>query len=126
MVADGSRNILYGSTGTIGPVKESEYSDTGSFDIGASVLLDEVHSLKSAGDFDFDLISLLLGVDEIESVSDVQSFSLVILGYDKCGNQIAYMGRSLLAFPGTGGYITEIDAGMFGELNFFGLRTVQL
>ncbi|KAK9387409.1 hypothetical protein V1515DRAFT_535634 [Lipomyces mesembrius] len=121
LVAGGSRNILYGTTGTNGPSAESEFHMDGQ----SSLLLDETHSFKSAGDFDFDLISLRLGMDEIQTVSGADAFILTIQGSDKCGNQVAQMVRYYLPFPGTGGGVTHFLPGIFAELNFVGLRKVE-
>ncbi|KAK9251413.1 hypothetical protein V1507DRAFT_393009 [Lipomyces tetrasporus] len=120
LVAGGSRNILHGTTGTNGPSSEFQL-----FANGVSVDLDETHSLKSAGNFDFDLIALNLGLDEITTVPDAIAFYFVMTGFDKCGNQIAQMSRYYVPFPGTGGSVTQFNAGMFAELNFVGLRKVQ-
>ncbi|KAK9350119.1 hypothetical protein V1523DRAFT_115443 [Lipomyces doorenjongii] len=123
LVADGSRNILYGSTGTNGPFGTLAIL---LFDRPTeSLLLDEQQSLTSNGDFDFDLISMRLGLDEIDIVSGAFFFDVVIKGFDKCGNQVAQMVRQYLPFPGTGGSVSEISAGMFAESNFVGLRKVQ-
>ncbi|KAK9324943.1 hypothetical protein V1517DRAFT_316151 [Lipomyces orientalis] len=123
LVADGSRNILYGSTGTNGP-----FGVLAIFMFGRptkSLLLDEQQSLTSNGDFDFDLISMRLGLGEIEVVSGAFVLDIVVQGFDKCGNQVAEMVRPYVPFPGTGGSVSEISAGMFAESNFVGLRKVQ-
>jgi hypothetical protein len=91
-----------------------------------SLLLDQQQSLTSNGDFDFDLISMRLGLSEIEIVSGAYVLDVVVQGFDKCGNQVAQMVRQYVAFPGTGGSVSEISAGMFAESNFVGLRKVQL
>ncbi|KAK9482952.1 hypothetical protein V1527DRAFT_474663 [Lipomyces starkeyi] len=123
LVADRSRNILYGSTGKNGPFGILDVAMTGR--PTDSLLLDEKQSLKSKGNFDFDLISMRLGLDEIETVFDAFWFEFVMKGFDKCGNQVAQMTRQYLAFPGTGGSFTEFSAGMFAELNFVGLRKLR-
>ncbi|KAK9384228.1 hypothetical protein V1515DRAFT_542273 [Lipomyces mesembrius] len=123
LVADGSRNILYGSTGTNGPFGVLEF-----FMFGRpteSLLLDEQQSLTSNSDFDFDLISMRLGLDEIDIVPDEFFVDVVVRGFDKCGNQVAQMVRQYMPIPGTGGSVSEISAGMFAESNFVGLRKVQ-
>ncbi|KAK9320539.1 hypothetical protein V1517DRAFT_206659 [Lipomyces orientalis] len=120
LVAAGSRNILYGTTGTNGPTQEPE-PNLGYY----SLFLDEIQSLKPAGDFDFDLVNLRLGLDEIETVPRTDAFSFVMQGFDKCGNQVAQMTRYYLPFPGTGGCVTEFSAGMLAESNFVGLREVK-
>ncbi|KAK9311160.1 hypothetical protein V1522DRAFT_439027 [Lipomyces starkeyi] len=120
LVAAGSRNILYGTTGTNGPSQEPEPL----FDI-YSVYLDEIQTLKSAGDFDFDLVNLRLGLDEIETVPSANAFSFVMQGFDKCANKVAQMTRYYVPFPGTGGSITKFSAGMLAESNFVGLREVK-
>ncbi|KAK9428209.1 hypothetical protein V1505DRAFT_402062 [Lipomyces doorenjongii] len=123
LVADGSRNLFYGSTGKNGPFGMLDFVMTGR--PTDSLLLDEKPSLKSKGNFDFDLISMRLGLDEIETVVDAFWFEFVMKGFDKCGNQVAQLGRQYVAFPGTGGSFTEFSAGMFAELNFVGLRKLQ-
>ncbi|KAK9372170.1 uncharacterized protein V1513DRAFT_460809 [Lipomyces chichibuensis] len=122
-VADGSRNLLYGTTGTNGPIGAIAIFMSGR--PSQSLLLDEQQSLTSNGDFDFDLISIRLGVDEIDVVSDAFYFVVLVQGFDKCGNQVAQMARQFMPFPGTGGSASEISAGMFAESNFVGLRKVQ-
>ncbi|KAK9490796.1 hypothetical protein V1508DRAFT_399530 [Lipomyces doorenjongii] len=96
--ANGSRYILYGSTGTNGP-----------FGTLAILLFDRPTER----------------LDEIDIVSGAFFFDVVIQGFDKCGNQIAQMVRQYLPFPGSGGSVSEISAGMFAESNFVGLRKVQ-
>ncbi|KAK9237154.1 hypothetical protein V1525DRAFT_344564 [Lipomyces kononenkoae] len=123
LVADGSRNILYGSTGRNKPFGTFDFVMTGR--PTDSLLLDEQQSLKSNGDFEFDLISMRLGLDEIDTVANAFWFNFVMRGFDKCGNQVAQMARQYLAFPGTRGSVTEFTAGMFAESNFVGLRKVQ-
>ncbi|KAK9357565.1 hypothetical protein V1504DRAFT_398533 [Lipomyces starkeyi] len=120
LVAAGSRNILYGTTGTNGPSQEPEPL----FDI-YSIYLDEIQTLKSAGDFDFDLVNLRLGLDEIETVPSANVFSVVMQGFDKCANKVAQMTRYYVPFPGTGGSVTKFSAGMLAESNFVGLREVK-
>lgn len=117
---------MYGSTGAVGPVKGWPYPTFASSNADSSSLLDEVDSIKSAMDFDFDLVSLKFGTDEIESVAGVDHFVLFIIGFDKCGNRVALIGRSLIAFPGTGGFLTEINVGMLSNATFLGLREVEL
>ncbi|KAK9321248.1 hypothetical protein V1517DRAFT_353868 [Lipomyces orientalis] len=124
LVADGSRNILYGTTGTNGP-----FGLPGIFSFGKptdSLLIDEQQSLKSNGDFDFDLISMRLGMGSIDTVLNAFEFEVTLDGYDKCGNHVAQMVRQFVPFPGTGGTVTHFTAGMFAELNFVGLRKVQI
>ncbi|KAK9328275.1 hypothetical protein V1520DRAFT_227060 [Lipomyces starkeyi] len=123
LVADGSRNILYGSTGTNGPFGVIAILMFGR--PTESLLLDQQQSLTSNDDFDFDLISMRLGLDEIEIVSGAFVLDVVVQGFDKCGNQVAQMVRQYVPFPGTGGSVSEISAGMFAESNFVGLRKVQ-
>ncbi|KAK9489931.1 hypothetical protein V1508DRAFT_435357 [Lipomyces doorenjongii] len=109
LVAAGSRNILYGTTGTNGPSQEPEPL----FGV-YSIYLDEIQTLKSAADFDFDLVGLRLGLDEIETVPSAN-------GFDKCGNLVAQMTRFYVPFPGTGGSVSKLSAGMLTECNFVGL-----
>ncbi|KAK9328181.1 hypothetical protein V1520DRAFT_281975 [Lipomyces starkeyi] len=124
LVADGSRNILYGTTGMDGP-----FGLEGILSYGRptdSLLIDEQQSLKSNGDFDFDLISMTLGMGTIDTVPNALEFDVILDGYDKCGNHLAQMVRRFVPFPGTGGTVTHFTAGMFAELNFVGLRKVQI
>ncbi|KAK9351047.1 hypothetical protein V1505DRAFT_314753 [Lipomyces doorenjongii] len=120
LVAAGSRNILYGTTGTNGPSQEPEPL----FGL-YSIYLDEIQTLKSAADFDFDLVGLRLGLDEIETVPSANVFSFVMQGFDKCGNIVAQMTRFYVPFPGTGGSVSKLSAGMLAECNFVGLREVK-
>ncbi|KAK9371740.1 uncharacterized protein V1513DRAFT_386260 [Lipomyces chichibuensis] len=123
LVADGSRNLLYGSTGENGPFGTFDFVMSGR--PTDSLLLDERQSLTSKGNFDFDLISMRLGLDEIDTVFEAFWFEFVMKGFDKCGNQVAQMTRQFIAFPGTGGSVTEFSVGMLAELNFVGLRKLQ-
>ncbi|KAK9311352.1 hypothetical protein V1524DRAFT_50840 [Lipomyces starkeyi] len=124
LVADGSRNILYGTTGTNGP-----FALPGEFSFGRPtdcLLIDEQQSLRSNGDFDFDLISMRLGMGTIDTVPNASELEVILDGYDKCGNRVAQMVRWFVPFPGTGGTIAYFTAGMFAEMNFVGLRKVQI
>ncbi|KAK9357800.1 hypothetical protein V1504DRAFT_442604 [Lipomyces starkeyi] len=115
LVACGSRNILYGTTGLNGPAANP----------GLCTMFLTFTSLKSAGDFDFDLISLRVGLDEIETVPYADTFTFVMNGFDRCGNQVAQLTRYYVPFPGTGGSFTKFSTGELAEFNFVGLREVQ-
>ncbi|KAK9357513.1 hypothetical protein V1504DRAFT_480773 [Lipomyces starkeyi] len=120
LVADGSTNILYGSTGINGTYGVYAFY----LDSRDSLYLDETHSLKSAEDFDFDLVSLRLGLDEIATVSGGLFYEVHLQGLDKCGNKVANMTRYYVPFPGTGGSFSQLLPGMLAESNFEGLREV--
>ncbi|KAK9311731.1 hypothetical protein V1524DRAFT_450139 [Lipomyces starkeyi] len=120
LVANGSTNILYGSTGI-----------NGNYGIGDlylgyrnSLYLDETHSLKSAENFDFDLVSFRLGLDEIATISGGLFFVVDLQGFDKCGNKVANVTRYYVPFSGTGGSFSQFFPGMLAESNFNGLREV--
>ncbi|KAK9364425.1 hypothetical protein V1509DRAFT_572905 [Lipomyces kononenkoae] len=124
LVAHGSRNILYGTTGQNGPFGIPGILSSGRSTV--SFLIDEQQSLKSNGDFDFDLISMRLGMDTIGTVPNSFEFQVNLDGYDKCGNRVAQMTRSFVPFPGSGGTVTHFSAGMLAEQQFVGLRKVQI
>ncbi|KAK9366116.1 hypothetical protein V1509DRAFT_630944 [Lipomyces kononenkoae] len=124
LVAHGSRNILYGTTGMNGPFGNLAILDDGRPTV--SLLIDEQQSLKSNGDFDFDLVSMRLGMDTIDTVPNAFEFDVTLDGYDKCGNHVAQIARKFVPFPGTGGTVTQFTAGMFAEQHFVGLRKVQI
>ncbi|KAK9234178.1 hypothetical protein V1525DRAFT_350664 [Lipomyces kononenkoae] len=124
LVAHGSRNLLYGTTGMDGPFALLGILSFGRFT--DSLLIEEQQSLKSNGDFDFDLISMNLGMGTIDTVPNAFEFEVTLDGYDKCGNHVAQMIRRFVPYPGTGGTVTHFSPGMFAAQNFVGLRKVQI
>ncbi|KAI9718024.1 MAG: hypothetical protein M1812_004282 [Candelaria pacifica] len=114
-------NITQGSVYDLGPgAKLASQSARKILLANDTIPFDEVRSISSASDSDFDLTSLILGIPENGS----NFFLIIIYGFNKCGDEVAKLNRTAVAYPGNEAVI-DIRAGAFAEAGFFKLRSLQ-